>query len=211
MPGIARHTPTLTGDMAVRLLIADTAMLQHVGDVLESLTDAYDWLEVGDPVPDITASAYDTLDAYYAMQLIGQVSMFLMLAPDGWLLLDGTTYDEVDYPELHLALPSQLKTSTEFTLPDLTGSFVAYTDTLADVGDIGGDNIYNLTVGQLPAHTHTEIPAVVGVDIGGAGPPLPSSTVGAPIASGSTGDGDDIDNRPINTLVVFAVYAGRIV
>lgn len=211
MTGIARHTPTLTGNMAVRLIIADTAMLQHVGDVLETLTNSADWLEVGDTVSDITDSAYDTLDDYYAMQLIGQVSMFLMLPPPGWLLLDGTTYDEADYPELHLALPSQLKTVNDFTLPDLTGSFVAYTDTLGEVGDIDGENLYNLTVGQLPAHTHTYTPPVLTIETEVPSVPVPAATVGAPTTTGATGDGDDIDNRPIHTLVVFAVYAGRIV
>jgi hypothetical protein len=74
---------------------------------------------------------------------------------------------------------------------------------------VTGSNVLSLTIGQLPAHTHTEIPPLVGVDVGGAGVPLPSATVGAPVASGSTGDGDDIDNRPMRFGMVYAVFSGR--
>lgn len=210
MPGIARHTPELTGNRAVRLIIADTALLPHIGELLGKLTLPYEWVEIGDSVDDIVDSSFVTLLDYLDNLMIGSVSSWLIAPPLGWLVLDGSTYDKADYPELWEVLPTQLKTVDDFTLPDMTSQFQSGTITEADIGDTAGANLFALTTGQLPAHTHTEIPALLGVDVGGAGPPLPSATVGSPIPSGSTGNGDDIDNRPEHVEFIFAVYSGRV-
>jgi hypothetical protein len=151
-----------------------------------------------------------SLIAYYDNLMIGSVSSWLISPPPGWLLLDGTTHDKIDYPELWAVLPDGLKTGSDFTLPDMASTFMAGTAAVENIGDSAGLNEYNLTVGQLPPHTHTELPPIVGVEVGGAGVPLPSAAIGAPIASGSTGSGDDIDNRPAHVLFMFAIYAGRV-
>jgi microcystin-dependent protein len=209
MSELFRHTPILTGDKAVRLIVADTALLPFIGEVLDYLTHVEQWVEVGDTVEDIQFSAYDTLDAFYAMQLVGMVQTFLILPPPGWLLLDGATYDEVDYPELHSQLPNQLKTVDDFTLPDMSGSFSAYTDIEGEIGDQAGENVSNLTIGQLPEHSHTYTPPVMTINAETPTTPVPTAGIGSPTATGTTGDGDDIENRPLHTLLVYAVYAGR--
>jgi hypothetical protein len=173
------------------------------------LTLESEWVEIEDPISDIVDSAMTSLIAYYDNLMIGSVSSWLISPPPGWLLLDGTTHDKVDYPELWEVLPEGLKSGSDFTLPDMADQFQAGTLVEDDIGDMAGANTINLTVDQLPAHTHTEIPPIVGVEVGGAGVPLPSAAIGAPIASGSTGSGDDIDNRPEHVLFMFAVYAGR--
>lgn len=209
MPGIARHTPTLTGNKAVRLLVTDTALLPDMGDAITQLTNDFNWVEVGDTVEEIIAAAAATVTQYYNNMLVGLVSQFIVSIPPGWLQLDGATHTKVDYPLLWERLPSQFKTSTHFTLPDLTNVFINGATNEASIGTESGSNSYQLSIAQLPAHTHTEIPAILGVDVGGAGPPLPSSTVGAPIPSGSTGSGSSIDNRPATVEMLFAVYAGQ--
>lgn len=209
MPGIARHTPELTGNRVVRLIVADTALLPHIGELLGKLTLPYEWVEIGDPVVDIVDSSFVTLRNYLDNLMIGFVSSWLIVPPLGWLLLDGSTHDKANYPELWEVLPSQLKTAGDFTLPDMTSQFLSGTIIEDDIGATEGANTFALTIAQLPSHTHTEIPPVVGVEVGGAGPPLPSSTVGGAIPSGSTGDGDDIDNRPEHVEFIFAVFAGR--
>jgi hypothetical protein len=168
------------------------------------------WVEIGDPVSDVVASSFETLLNYLGNLMVGSVSSWLVAPPVGWLLLDGSTYDKVDYPELWGVLPVQLKTVDDFTLPDMAGQFMSGALIEDDIGDLSGANSYELTEGQLPAHTHTEIPPTVGVEVGGAGPPLPSAVVGAPIASGSVGSGDTIDNRPENVAFLFAVFSGRV-
>ena len=209
MPGIARHTPTLTGGKAIRLVVADLALLPDIGDAITQLSIANNWVEIGDTVDDILAAVFETVTDYYNVMLVGLVSTFLASIPVGWLQLDGSTHLKADYPILWERLPSQLRTPTDFTLPDLTDVFINGATNEGEIGDEGGSNSYSLTVDQLPAHTHTEIPAVLGVDVGGAGPPLPSSTPGTPIPTGSTGSGASINNRPAFVEMLFAVYAGQ--
>lgn len=209
MAGIARHTPTLTGDKAVRLVVADTALLPDISDALFNLVNDYEWLEVGDSVADIVNSCWGMLEDYYSMLLVGQVATFLITPPAGWLAMDGSTHAEVDYPELFALLPAHMITGSNFTLPDMTGSFLATDFTPANLGTGAGSNSYALTTAQLPVHTHNYIPPVPAATVGGAGPPLPSTAAGAPIATTPTGSGANIDNRPEFLLFSVAVYAGR--
>ena len=209
--GFARHTPVLANKSAVRLVIADTALLPHVGELLAQMTDATQWLEVNDPVADIIESAFQTITEYYNMSLIGMVTQFIGAVPDGWLPLDGDTHAEDDYPELFAVLPSSMKSGSNFTLPDMTDSFSMGTNTPAEIGDTGGENTSNLTVGQLPSHTHTYIPPILNIDIEGVGvPDITAAGVGISSNTGATGTGDDIENRPTFIKVLIAVYAGRI-
>lgn len=208
--GIARHTPTLDNESAVRLVIADTALLPHFGELLAQLTEESHWLEVGDPVADILDAAWTTITEYYNMGLIGMVNQFLGSIPSGWLALDGTTHTKDDYPELWATLPDSMTTPSNFTLPDYVDTFVMGTNTPTEVGDIGGENATTLTVAQLPAHTHTYTPPVFNIDLEAPGAPdIFAAGVGTPISTGSTGNGDTVENRPSFIKVLFAVYAGR--
>lgn len=209
MTGIARHTPTLSGDKAVRLVAVDSGLLPDIGDAITQLTNEFVWLEVGDTVDDIVASVFETVTDYYDSMLIGLVSQFLASIPPGWLQLDGATYSEDDYPLLFSRLPSQFKTGSNFTLPDMTDTFPLGATNTADLGDTGGLNSITLTIAQLPAHTHTEIPPIVGVTIGSAGPPVPDIAIGPPIASGPAGSGASIDIRPAFVELLFGIYAGN--
>jgi hypothetical protein len=173
------------------------------------LTEDYVWTKVGDSIDDVIESCKQSVESWYSDMLIGSVFPWLINPPPGWLLLDGSTYASADYPELSALLPIHLISGSNFTLPDVSYAFPQAVQDEDDAVAVVGSNVLNLSIAQLPAHTHTEIPSVVGVDVGGAGPPLPSATVGAPIASGSTGDGDDIDIRPFRFGLVYAVFAGR--
>lgn len=206
---MARHTPALTGVKKIRAVSLDAALFPHVGDAITALTNSYEWEAVEDSVADVVASCKESVESWYSDMLIGSVSSWIIDPPSGWLLLDGGTYANADYPELSTLLPAHLITGANFTLPDVENAFSFGVMTEDDGAIVTGSNVLNLTIAQLPAHTHTEIPALLGVEIGSAGPPLPSATVGSPIASGSTGSGDDIDSRPKRFGLVYAVFAGR--
>lgn len=209
--GIARHTPTLDNQSAVRLVIVDTALLPHAGELLTQMVNEDDWLEVGDTVADIVESAWVTISEYYNMTMIGMVNQFLGVVPAGWLALDGSTHDKVDYPELWEVLPAAMKTGSDFTVPDATDAFLMATNTAIEVGDTGGENSTTLTVGQLPAHDHTYVPPIFNVDLEAPGvPDILAAGVGTPTTTGITGSGESIDNRPSFIKALFAVYAGRI-
>lgn len=206
---IARHTPTLTSKRVTRLVTVDVALLGHVGDALAILTEESQWKEVGDPISDVLTEVRETLASYYQDSMIGKIDQFINTPPAAWLEFDGSTYAQADYPELTEIIPAGWKSGGNFTLPDSEDYFSCFVGSGGVVGSVGGANSYALTVGQLPAHTHTEIPPTVGVEVGGAGAPLPSTAIGAPIASGSTGDGDSIDNRPLFITFILAIFSGR--
>jgi hypothetical protein len=187
----------------------DVALLSHFGDAITELSNISQWAEVGDTVDDIVAACKASVESWYSDMLIGSVTSWLSTSPDGWLLLDGSTHAEADYPELFAVLDDVLKSGSNFTLPDVANSFTYGVNAVADAGIVTGTNLLNLTIGQLPAHTHTYTPPVIGADVGGAGPPLPSAVVGGATDTGSVGDGDDIDIRPKRVGLVYAVFAGR--
>lgn len=204
----ARHTPILTGEQKIRAMSLDVALLSHFGDAITELSSLAQWKEVGDTVDDIVEACKASVESWYSDMLIGSVSPWLSTPPDGWLLLDGSTHGEADYPELFAVLDDVLKTGSDFTLPDIAESYPFGVQVKSDAGIVTGSNTLNLTVGQLPPHTHSYTPPVVSVPMGPP-PTTPMAAVGTPTTTGSTGDGDDIDKRPSSFGLVFAVFAGR--
>lgn len=208
--GIYRHTPTLLGDIVIRCISLDRALSPHVADAIANLSQAAQWLEVGDSVDAVITAAALTVEDYYENMLVGSVFPWLSTPPDGWLLLDGSTHALGDYPELAAVLDESLKDGPNFTLPDVEGAFPYGVLLKANTGHLDGSNILNLTVGQLPAHTHTYTPPVLSVEAETPAVPIPTAGIGSPIATGSTGDGDNIDRRPLRFGLIYAVYAGRV-
>ena len=185
------------------------ALFPHVGDAITQLSKTNAWKEVEDTVEDIVASCKDFIEYWYSDMLIGSVFPWIITPPAGWLLLDGSTHVSADYPELAAKLPAHLISGANFILPDVTAAFPFGVVDEDDGSAVTGSNVLNLTIGQLPSHTHTHTPPILGPELGAAGPPLPSAIVGSPTATGATGDGDDIDNRPKRFGLIYAVFAGR--
>lgn len=205
----ARHTPTLSGNRQVRALAIDVALMPHLSDAITSLCELWGWWEIGDTPADIIVECKRALELWYGGMLIGAVLPFLSTPPDGWLLLDGATYDGADYPELFAVLDAVLKSGGDFTLPDVENAFPFGVLLKADAGQVEGDNVLNLTVGQLPSHSHSYTPPVLTVTAETPVIPVPTAGIGAPIATGTTGSGDDIDRRPLRFGMLYAVFAGR--
>ena len=208
---LARHTPTLTGDKKLRALSVDSALFPHIGDAITNLADILEWKEVGDSVDDIVAEMKEAVELWYSDMLIGVVSTFLVTPPPGWLLLDGATYLSADYPELSDLLPAHLISGSDFILPDVEDAFPFGVSAEDDGSQVTGSNDLALTVGQLPAHDHSYTPPVFDVDFKSVGTPnLTAASVGAPTTTGSIGDGDNIDNRPLRFGLIYAVFSGRV-
>lgn len=208
--GLHRHTPELSGGIVVRVLSLDSSLSPHVADAITSLTNVFEWLEVGDTVDDVIAAASVIVADYYENMLVGSVFPWLVDPPGGWLLLDGSTYAQSDYPELFGVLPSHLISGTNFTLPDVSDAFPYGVQSEGNGSAVSGSNDLVLTIGQLPAHTHNYIPSPLGITPGLAGPAAPAAVPAAPIATTATGSGDTIDKRPLRFGLVYAVFAGRV-
>jgi len=187
----------------------DVALIPHFSDAITALTNLWHWEYVEDDISDIVSACKESVESWYSDMLIGSIAPWIINPPPGWLLLDGSTHAIADYPELSALLPAHLISGPNFILPDVENAFPFGVLDEDDGSVVVGSNVLNLTIAQLPSHTHTEIPAIVGVDIGSAGPPIPSAAVGSPIATGSTGSGDDVDIRAKRFGLVYAVFAGR--
>ena len=130
----------------------------------------------------------------------GTVSAFAgSSAPTGYVLCDGSEYDEVAYAALFAVLGSTYNTGTEtanhFRVPDLRGRVIAGTggsllsgsDALADTG---GAKEHTLSIDEMPAHDHggansqVSDPSGTALTIGGTGSfsfvSLPSEGGGQP-------------------------------
>ncbi|GAH39853.1 unnamed protein product [marine sediment metagenome] len=207
---LARHTPALTGDIKIRALASDSALLQHLGDAITALTNESQWEPVGDSVADVIAACKATVESWYSDMLVGQITSFVGPAPSGWLELDGSTHAQGDYPELFDKLPSAWVSGTDFTLPDVEDTFLAGVGAGGTAGASGGANTHVLTEAELPAHTHTYTMPVAAPDTIGAGPPVPSvATVTPATPTGSAGSGNAHENMPSYLALVVAVFAGR--
>jgi hypothetical protein len=205
----ARHTPTLSGEKKIRALSLDSALFPHVGDAITNLTNEWEWEKIGDDVADIVAACKDSVGSWYSDMLIGTVALWIINPPPGWLLLDGSTYASADYPELSSLLPSHLITGPDFILPDVENAFPFGVVDEDDASVVEGSNALNLTVAQLPSHNHTYTPPVLTISAETPVIPIPTAGIGSPIATGNTGDGDDVDIRPKRFGLVHAVFTGR--
>jgi hypothetical protein len=209
MSKIARHTPVLSGKKKMRALSLDSALFPHVGDAITKLTNDWVWEVVGDDVSDVVAACKAAVESWYSDMLIGTVFPWIISPHPGWLLLDGSTYANADYPELSALLPAHLISGTNFTLPDVENAFPFGVAGENDAGQVEGSNVLTLTVGQLPSHNHTYTPPTLTISAETPVVPIPTAGIGSPIVTGSTGDGDDIDTRPKRFGLVYAVFAGR--
>lgn len=210
--GISRHTPTLAGSIQSRVVSCDPALFPHIGDLLTGLTNDWTWLEVGDTVEDVTLAAWAAVTSFYGDAMIGQIDLFLKALPSGWLELDGTTYDEADYPELYAAIHADFKNETleQFTLPDFSDRFVVAEGSSYGIGDTGGSDTHTLTESEMPAHTHTYTPPLADVDLEAPGAPdILAARLGTPTTTSSTGGGNAHENRPPYIAVTFGIFAGR--
>lgn len=204
-----RHTPLLVGKNRIRALSIDGALFPHVGDALTQLTNDWQWLENGDSVADIVAECKAAIETWYGDMLIGSVIPWLINPPAGWLVLDGSTYASADYPELSALLPTHLISGANFVLPDVEAAFPFGVIDEDDGSQVAGSNVLTLSVGQLPAHNHTYTPPVLSINAETPVVPVPTAGIGTPTSTGNTGDGDDIDIRPLRFGLVYAVFAGR--
>lgn len=209
--GWARHTPTLSGTKVIRALSIDSALLPSMGDAITQLTYDRNWLAVGDQVVDIVSECKDALDSWYTPMVIGQISYFLGALPSGWLPLDGTTYNNSDYPELAGILDAQFVSGTQFTLPDIQDLFLLSAGQINDLGETGGESDHILTVDEIPGHSHSYTPPVENVDLEAPGAPdILAAGLGAPTQTGTTGSGDSHNNMPPFFVARAGIFGGRV-
>jgi len=131
-----------------------------------------------------------------------------------YLLLDGATVAQIDYPELFAVVPASWIVGTDIVLPDMTDKGI-FGDGIGALGGFIGENAVILTENEMPTHTHIQnphshsevIPSVTPT-AAGLEPALASLVIASPSVTGSTvatnqnAGGDMAHNNIQSSLVV---------
>lgn len=83
--------------------------------------------------------------------------------PEGYVLCDGSQVSIAEYPELYKAIGDKYNTASTkagyISVPDLRGRFVVGVDygdsDYSSIGNTGGEKSHQLTVNEMPSHTHS--------------------------------------------------------
>lgn len=146
------------------------------------------------------------------------------VAPDGYLLCDGASYEAADYPELFAAIGLNFGGSgTAFLVPALVNRVAVGSGDLWSIGATGGEKDVVLDVASMPSHTHsdlghshsipliTSLPAQAGVGFAGnVTIPVITDSTGLSFANNQNtgGDGSHNNMQPFQA-VPYIIYAGR--
>lgn len=215
--------PPVVTYRTVSLTVPANADLERfLWGALLSIAYVTSWDTVG-TMTDIQAAEFmkAVLESRRETNMLGTVvSVFRETLDNSMLLCDGGVYNKSDYPELWEVWPSSMKSATDLTLPDLRNLFLVGAGLDYSRGDTGGADEVTLTVGEIPSHSHGNLPhshtesvAFASVNEISPGVPTPSAvpagglTGAASITIENTGGDQPHENRPPYYAVVYAVIA----
>jgi hypothetical protein len=128
--------------------------------------------------------------------------------PPGWLLCDGTTFDQTKYPDLYTVL------GNSNTLPDLRGYFLRGLDPTGNVDPDGkGRSLLSSQTDALKQHQHTyQRTAWFWNETQGGGHYLTPKVAGTDtddfMGNQPTSNTGDAETRPKNIAVNYLIFAG---
>ena len=130
----------------------------------------------------------------------GNASVF----PPGWLPCNGSTFNQMQYPELYVAL------GNSNTVPNLAGYFLRGLDTSGNVDPDGaGRTVRSLQGDTFGQHSHStaQTPWFWSEAISGDGYIVGTKTTNGLHTQASSTAGDK-ETRPKNAAVLYLIFAG---
>jgi len=131
--------------------------IAQVADALVSMTLERNWQQGGSvSIDDAIQAATDMQEAFKPM--VGTIFLTAWATvPDGYLVVDGSTYARTDYPILDRVIDPVFHVDADnFTVPDLRNRVPIGTGDLYAIGDTGGEAAHTLDVSEMPSHSHTD-------------------------------------------------------
>lgn len=223
-------TPESLPDTVTMRLLAipnDPQYIAAVGGALHRLTNPDEWKSVGAISPDDAAyRALLMMRDYWERTMIGVVVPYASKNPPPYTLpCDGKLYNRVDYPLLYAAIdPFFRQNADQFRVPQLIGRVVVGAEIVPDEeiyypGAAGGEMQHQLTVAEMPSHshtdaghTHTEIIAAPNVTTIGPGVPEPTAVPSPGVTGVSfaniqpTGQGTPHNNMQPYLSLKYAIF-----
>lgn len=215
MPFLTPNYSALSSAVVRRSLCLPGELWYLLDGAVQELTESFRFEEHGEMSPlEIAEWFGQVLDEWQDCMMIGAVIPFATYElPSGVLLCDGSSYSSEDYPKLYAVSPPHMRISipgfpSEFFVPDLTGRFVLGTSRSDSINTQGGEDEHELTIGEIPEHTHGYIPPVANIDLEAPGAPdILAAGVGLEIQTGSSGGGSPHNNMPPYTMLVYGIIA----
>lgn len=91
--------------------------------------------------------------------LSGSIVMFAgSVAPEGWLICDGSAVSRETYSSLYSVIGDLYGSgdgSTTFNLPDLTGRVLIGSSSSHPAASSGGEEVHTLSATEIPSHSHS--------------------------------------------------------
>jgi microcystin-dependent protein len=145
----------------------DDWFVREFSDLMRDITMDINWTKSGDVT--VEQAVQLGMRAYWSLAtMVGQCfPVVTENMPANMLECDGAVYDRVDYPALYAILdPFFILDEDTFKVPDLRGKAAIGRGTGTgltprSVGDTGGEETHQLTVGELASHHHAYDPIVI--------------------------------------------------
>lgn len=197
-------------EKSLRLLAIpdESYFLAAASGAIFELCEPETWEQVnGITAEDAAAAMLEMYFAYRESSLIGVIMPYVTTnAPGGTLACDGSRHARADYPTLYAAIDSTYHDGPDhFYVPDLRDRFLLGSGARA-VGSSGGEETHLLTIQEMPAHQHSEVPAVTTLINGGLEAPATASAPGIG-STGMTGGGLPHNNMPPYSVVKYCIVA----
>lgn len=200
---------TLTG-LSLYIVPMPNALsfIAQVADALYSMCKTENWEQGGTTsIDDAVQAAVEMVNNF--MPLVGCIMAGAWsVAPNGFLMCDGTAYSRSSYPRLYEFIDSAfIIDANNFRVPDLRGRVVVAESALLAMGASAGESTHTLISAEMPVHQHG-LNTFDGLAVSPGELPVKIPMIIPTDATASAGAGGAHNNMQPYQVLRYAICAG---